>query len=70
MTNPFDDKKAIFLALVNDVGQHSLWPCSINVPSGWAVAHGPDKRKGCLDYIEENWTTMGSTTSSSLPFTD
>ena len=29
MSNPFDDKNATFLVLVNEEGQHSLWPSFI-----------------------------------------
>ena len=35
MTNPFDDEEAEFLVLVNDEGQHSLWPVQFDIPEGW-----------------------------------
>ncbi len=34
MTNPFDDEDGEFLVLVNDEGQHSLWPAQLAVPAG------------------------------------
>ncbi|WP_017608804.1 MbtH family protein [Nocardiopsis xinjiangensis] len=58
MTNPFEEKNREYLALVNDEGQHSLWPGSIDVPPGWAVAHGPAGRQDCLSFIEEEWKDM------------
>ncbi|WP_435107956.1 MbtH family protein [Nocardiopsis synnemataformans] len=58
MTNPFDAQDGRFLVLVNDEGQHSLWPEFLAVPAGWAVLHGPDERQACLEFIEENWTDM------------
>ena len=61
MTNPFednDDKTGVFLVLVNDEGQHSLWPQFAAVPAGWNIAFGPDSRPACLDYVEQNWTDM------------
>ena len=58
MSNPFDDKNASFQVLVNDEGQHSLWPEFVEVPAGWAKAHGPDTRQACLDFVEQNWTDM------------
>ncbi|MBK0372829.1 MbtH family protein [Streptomyces sp. RB110-1] len=58
MTNPFDDEDGAFLVLVNDEGQHSLWPAFAAVPAGWAVAHPEDTRQACLDYVEENWTDL------------
>jgi MbtH protein len=56
--NPFDDPDGEFLVLVNDEGQHSLWPSFCAVPDGWRVVHGKDTRAACLAYIEENWTDM------------
>jgi MbtH protein len=56
--NPFDDPEGEFVVLVNDEGQHSLWPTFADVPAGWAVASGPGSRQSCLDYVEQNWTDM------------
>lgn len=58
MTNPFDDDTIQHLVLVNDEGQHSLWPAFAEVPAGWTVAHGPDSRQSCLDHVNENWTDL------------
>lgn len=58
MTNPFEDPDATYLVLVNDEGQHSLWPATIDVPGGWTVAHDRAGREECLQYINENWTDM------------
>lgn len=58
MTNPFEDNDADYYVLVNDEGQHSLWPAFVDVPHGWAIAHGQDARQSCLDFIERNWTDM------------
>lgn len=56
--NPFDDPDATFQVLVNDEGQHSLWPAFAEVPDGWAVAHDEDSREACLAHIETNWTDL------------
>ncbi|MEV0260140.1 MbtH family protein [Streptomyces sp. NPDC050617] len=58
MTNPFDNENGTFLVLVNDEGQHSLWPAFAEVPDGWDIAHDEDTRAACIAYIEENWTDM------------
>lgn len=58
MTNPFDDDNATFLVLVNDEGQHSLWPAFADVPAGWDVAHGESSRQESLEYVEKNWTDI------------
>ncbi|MBF6355623.1 MbtH family protein [Nocardia higoensis] len=58
MSNPFDDDTAEFYVLVNDEGQHSLWPIFAAVPTGWRIAHGAASREACLDYVEAHWLDM------------
>ncbi|MFF9088268.1 MbtH family protein [Streptomyces sp. NPDC014991] len=58
MSNPFEDEDGRYLVLVNDEGQHSLWPGFAEIPAGWEVAHPEDSRQACLDHIEKNWTDM------------
>ncbi|MFE7464068.1 MbtH family protein [Streptomyces sp. NPDC057499] len=57
-TNPFDDPEGRFLVLVNEEGQHSLWPSFAEVPGGWTVALAECDRAACLEYIEANWTDL------------
>jgi MbtH protein len=57
-TNPFEDEDANYFVLINDEGQHSLWPVFADVPDGWKVIFGENKRQECLDFIEKNWTDM------------
>lgn len=58
MTNPFDNEDGSFFVLVNDEGQHSLWPAFAEVPAGWTRVHGEATRQECLTYVEENWTDL------------
>lgn len=58
MTNPFDDHEGVFYVLINEEGQHSLWPHFAPVPAGWTIVHGEDTRDACLEYIEANWTDL------------
>jgi MbtH protein len=58
MNNPFDDEDGTFHVLVNDEGQHSLWPTFADIPPGWSAVLSNTDRRTCLDYIEENWTDM------------
>jgi uncharacterized protein YbdZ (MbtH family) len=58
MSNPFEAEDGTFYVLVNDEGQHSLWPTFVEVPAGWKIVHGSDTRAACLDYVEKNWTDM------------
>jgi MbtH protein len=57
-TNPFEDEDGRYYVLINDEGQHSLWPTFVDVPEGWEVIYGEDGRKECLEFIEKNWTDM------------
>ncbi|MGW5354053.1 MbtH family protein [Streptomyces sp. NPDC004031] len=58
MSNPFENPDGVYRVLVNDEGQHSLWPDFAAVPAGWTVAHGPAGRQDCLDHIEAHWKDM------------
>ncbi|MDB1085976.1 MbtH family protein [Streptomyces sp. ACA25] len=58
MTNPFDDDKGTFYVLVNEEGQHALWPAFAAVPDGWTVALDAGSRADALAYVEENWTDI------------
>lgn len=58
MTNPFEDPDGRYYVLVNDEGQHSLWPTFVDVPAGWTIVHGEAGRTECLDYVDEHWTDM------------
>lgn len=66
MSNPFDDRDGRYLALVNVEGQHSLWPVSIEAPSGWRAAFGPDSRQACLDYIASHWLDICPLSASDM----
>ena len=51
-------KRASIHVLINDEGQHSLWPAFKEVPQGWTIAHKSDTRAACLEFINQNWTDM------------
>ncbi|RCV47604.1 cytochrome P450 [Marinitenerispora sediminis] len=58
MPDTFDDPEQRYLVLVNDRGQHSLWPEFAPVPAGWRTAHGADTRDGCLAHVAAEWTDL------------
>jgi MbtH protein len=58
VTNPFEDENGVYHVLVNDEGQHSLWPAFIAVPQGWTIVHKSESRAACLEFINRNWTDM------------
>lgn len=57
MSNPFERDDATYLVLVNDEGQHSLWPTFAVVPGGWTEVY-QGLRPDCLDYVNQHWTDM------------
>ncbi|MEO3810555.1 MbtH family protein [Sphaerisporangium sp. B11E5] len=57
MANPFEDPSLDYLVLINDEGQHSLWPEFAQVPPGWRVAFSGN-REQCLAHVESSWTDM------------
>lgn len=63
MIDPFEIDDASYLVLVNDLGQHSLWPEAIDVPAGWRTVFRPGGRQDCLDYVVANWTDITPRTS-------
>jgi MbtH protein len=58
VTNPFEDENAVYHVLINDEGQHSLWPSFKEVPKGWTIIHNSDSRAACLEFINQNWVDM------------
>jgi len=56
MTNPFEDPDGRYHVLVNDAGQHSLWPTFGEVPAGWRIVLRDETRDACLSYVQEHWT--------------
>ncbi|MFE4975828.1 MbtH family protein [Kitasatospora sp. NPDC056651] len=56
--NPFDDPEGSFHVLVNDEGQHSLWPVFAEVPAGWRTVLADADREAAIAYVNTNWTDM------------
>lgn len=57
MTSPFDDPDSRFAVLINDEEQYSLWPESLDDPTGWTRVTAGDLA-GCTAYVDEHWTDM------------
>ncbi|MFJ3769129.1 MbtH family protein [Streptomyces sp. NPDC090082] len=56
--NPFDNAEGTFHVVVNDEGQHSLWPDFVDVPAGWTSVWGAGNRTEALEYITTHWTDI------------
>jgi MbtH protein len=48
----------LYLIVLNDQDQYSIWPAQRAVPAGWRALGEPARREYCLDRIEELWTDM------------
>ncbi|WP_328745015.1 MbtH family protein [Streptomyces sp. NBC_00285] len=57
-TNPFEESDGRYVVLVNDEGQHSLWPAHIEQPSGWELVKSEASKPEAMEFIEANWTDM------------
>lgn len=60
-TNPFEDADGTFSVLVNEEGQHSIWPAFAEIPAGWNATLSDASRQECLDHVEATWTDMRPT---------
>ena len=58
MTNPFEDENGVYHVLINDEGQHSLWPAFVDVPAGWTIIYKSGSRAACIEFINKNWTDL------------
>ena len=58
MVNLFEDDDCAYHVLINEIGEHSIWPSSLDVPLGWEVLLRSETRKNCLDFIETTWVDM------------
>lgn len=48
----------MFCVLVNEEGQHSIWPAAKPVPQGWSPVGPVGTKAECLAYIEVTWIDM------------
>jgi MbtH protein len=58
MNSAFDNPDGCFHVLVNEEGQHSLWPTFLPVPAGWTAVLRAANRSECQTYIDAHWTDL------------
>jgi MbtH protein len=66
VSNPFDEQGGAFVVLINNHGQHSLWPAAADIPAGWSIACKWNARQACIEYIGKNWTDMRPRTGTDI----
>jgi MbtH protein len=50
------DNDRIYMVVLNDEEQYSIWPAEKALPAGWKSAGKTGTKAECLQYIEEVWT--------------
>ena len=53
-----DNDDVIYVVVVNDEEQYSIWPQYKEVPAGWRTVGVFGPRDQCLAYIQEVWTDL------------
>jgi MbtH protein len=48
----------LFIALINDEEQYSIWPAKKEVPAGWKTVGFSGSKQEVSAYIDEHWTDM------------
>jgi MbtH protein len=48
----------LFIALINDEKQYSIWPAKKEIPPGWKDVGFSGSKPEVSAYIDEHWTDM------------
>jgi MbtH protein len=57
-TDGFSVDGDLFLVVLNDEEQFSIWPARLPLPAGWTARGEARSRRDCLEHIEAAWTDM------------
>lgn len=52
------EDSTIYLVVINEEEQYSIWPDYREVPAGWRAVGKSGLKQDCLEYIKEVWTDM------------
>ena len=53
-----DDDSSIYIVLINDEEQYSIWFADRQPPLGWREVGKEGLKSDCLAYIKDVWTDM------------
>jgi MbtH protein len=53
-----EDPFKVYMVVVNDEEQYSIWPEGKKIPLGWKACGKSGSKEECLQYVEEVWTDM------------
>jgi len=48
----------LFIALINDEEQYSIWPAKKDIPAGWKAVDFSGSKTEVSAYIDKHWTDM------------
>jgi MbtH protein len=54
----WDNDDTIFLVVLNDEEQYSIWPEHKDIPAGWRATGFRGKKAECTAHIDAVWTDM------------
>ncbi|GAB3441189.1 MbtH family protein [Actinophytocola sediminis] len=52
------DDSRVFVVVLNDEEQYSIWPADRDLPSGWRGDGVSGSQAECLAHVAEVWTDM------------
>ena len=58
MTEQNASAEDIYVVVINDEEQYSIWPADRENALGWSDTGKSGTKQECLDYINEVWTDM------------
>lgn len=58
MNQTEQEDKTIYLVVINEEEQYSIWPEYKEIPYGWKAVGKSGLKTDCLAYIKEVWTDM------------
>ena len=53
-----DSDATVFVVVVNEEAQYSIWPQELALPAGWEPVGKSGSKAQCLEYVAEVWTDM------------
>jgi len=58
MMNEQGGDNRVYVVLINDEEQYSLWLRNQDVPAGWRSVDFTGSKEECMKYVDETWTDM------------
>jgi len=53
-----DDDDRLYIVLINEEEQYSLWPSHKHIPAGWKSVGVSGSSAECMSYVDRVWTDI------------